>query len=155
MIFLGFGDVKLNNYVDEDGIDRCHGLLSPVHSSNGDIARVTDPLECIHQRIFLWKAIKKGEMPLSPNVGCCVRDYINEPLTATNLLNLKKDIAKDFANVFPEYKVEVKRVWSDTRNEVKIESQIGDFEVDLTCNSEELDRLHTILQIALEQLGMG
>jgi len=56
--------------VFDNGNCRCHGQLSPVHSSNGDIARVTplvskegdiDYTDCIMQRLGIWLAVRKGE----------------------------------------------------------------------------------------------
>ena len=73
----------------DNGFCRCHGALSPVRTANGDIARVTNPLECIYQRIGVWLGTKKGERPLHPRFGCCIRDYMNEPLTMSKLKDLK------------------------------------------------------------------
>lgn len=152
---MPFGDMKLNMEVDEEGCNKCHGASSPVHSSNGDIARVTIPLECIYQRIAIWKGTKKGERPMNGNLGCCIRDYINEPLTGSRLLDLQKDLEIELAQVVPEMPVTRVKVWSDERNKVSIESYIGDFEVNFTASAAELDQLHESLYSAMKDLRVG
>ena len=49
-----------------------------MKTANEDIARVANQ---IYQRIGIWLGIKKSERLLHPPFSCCIRDYINEPLT--------------------------------------------------------------------------
>jgi phage baseplate assembly protein W len=149
-----FGDIALNFLVDETGICRCHGQLSPIRSSSGDIARITDELQCIQQRIAIWKATKKGERPLRPRFGCCIRDYIHEPLTGSRLLDLKADLQRDLSSLFPEMTVKVLKVESWERNSVNIETMIGNYEIEIPANAEELAKLDSMLQRALSDLNM-
>lgn len=155
VILMAFGDIALNWMVDEMGMNRCHGMLSPSRTPSGDIAHVTDPEMCIFQRIAVWKATKKGERQFNGNIGCCIRDYINEPLTQSRLLALQKDVERELKQVFPEMDVVVSRVRSDYRNQVTIETTIGNFDLEISSNSEELDRMHTDLQRALSDLRLG
>lgn len=152
---MPFGDTRLNMEFDEEGYNKCHGTGSPVHSSNGDTARVTDPLECIHQRIGIWKATKKGERPMNGRLGCCIRDYINEPLTGSRMLDLQRDVENELKELIPEYPVANVKVWSDERNKVSISSFIGQFEVNFSASAVELDELHRNLVNSMKGLRMG
>ena len=91
---MAFGDVKMNSEINEAGECRCHGLWSPMRTANGGIARVTEEHECILQRIKVWLAVKKGERPLFPNFGCCIRSYINKPLTMAIVKELIQDLRR-------------------------------------------------------------
>lgn len=152
----------MNHDVDELGYNRCHGSASLTRTSYGDIARVTDPLRCIYQRIGIWKGTKKGERQFSGRIGCCIRDYVNEPLTANALINLRDEVEYELKQVFPELPVVVSRVRSDGRNEVTIETTIGNFEIDVQSNSAELETMHDNvsrmlkgLNIAMQDLKLG
>lgn len=151
---LFFGDVRLNMLVDVDGYNKCHGQLSPTHSSNGDIDRVTEIIDCMNQRVAIWKATKKGERPLHPNFGCCIRDYLNEPLTGSRLLDLKSDVQIELSALFPEFNVKVTQVTSSARNQVDIESTIGNFDIVIPANAGELQALNNSLNQALSDLRM-
>lgn len=162
-----FGDIALNWMVDETGMNRCHGMLSPPRTPSGDIARMrltaqpgTPEYEaqvrnCINQRIAVWKATKKGERAFNGQLGCCLRDYFNEPLTASNLLKVQKQVEWELGQILPEMNVRDVKVRTDARNQVTIESIIGNFEVEFATNPEELDRLHTDLQRAMGDLRIG
>ncbi len=152
---MAFGDIRLNIEDSNDGTCRCHGVKSPVHSSNGDIARVTDPLECIYQRISIWKGTKKGERPLNPKLGCCIYDFICEPMTYSKLLDLKGQITRELSEVFPEFRVSNVRVEVLARGEVRISANIGNNEVEFLGNAAEINALRSQLQTALKDLGMA
>jgi len=151
----------------DNGNCRCHGVLSPVHSSNGDIARVTplidtegdiDYTDCIMQRLGIWLAVRKGERPLFPNFGSCISDYINEPLTYSKLLDLKGQIERELKrDVFPEdtFKVSNVKVEVPARNEVRVSANIGNYAVEFLGNAATLSRLESQLARALSDLGMA
>ncbi len=154
---MPFGDTAINFLVDEEGLCRCHGLLSPIHSSNGDVARVTDELKCIQQRIAMWKATRKGQRPLSSWFGCCIRDYINEPLTAGKLRDLRADIEKELKWLFEDEGFEVKNVKVESweRNTVNITAMIGNYSMEIPASSNELFRLNSQMRQAMQDLGIG
>jgi phage baseplate assembly protein W len=152
---MAFGDIRVNMLVDEDGMCRCHGLLSPIHSSNGDIDRVTEELECILQRIAIWKATKKGERPLSPHFGCCVRSYFNEPLTGSRLLDLRADCERDLKDLFPDFPVRNVMVNSFERNSVTISATVASYNLTIPSDATELSKLSAQLHQTLKSLGMG
>jgi phage baseplate assembly protein W len=154
VIFVGFGDIRLNMLFD-DGLCRCHGLLSPARTANGDIARVTNELDCIYQRIGIWLGCKKGERPIHPNFGCCIRDYINEPMTLSKLKALRGQVEAELKEIFPEYTISNLRVTVPERNSVKIEAQVGSYPVEFLGNAATLNKLNTQLNAALKDLGMA
>lgn len=154
VIPISFGDVRLNMLFD-NGFCRCHGVLSPMRTASGDIARVTNPQECIYQRIGIWLGTKKGERPLHPRFGCCIRDYINEPLTQSRLLDLKGQIEYELHELFPEYTVSNVRVQVPERNTIKVEAVIGNSHVEFLGNAATLNKLNSQLNAALEDLGMA
>ena len=151
---MSFGDVRLNMLFD-NGFCRCHGALSPARTANGDIARVTNPLECIYQRIGVWLGTKKGERPLHPRFGCCIRDYMNEPLTMSKLKDLKGQIEYELQELFPEYTISKVRVTVPERNTINVEAQIGNYSVKFLGNAATLNKLRSQLNAALKDLGMA
>jgi phage baseplate assembly protein W len=153
VIPISFGDVRLNMLFD-NGFCRCHGALSPTRTANGDIARVTNPLECIYQRIGIWLGTKKGERPLHPLFGCCIRDYINERLTQSRLLDLKGQIEYELQELFPEYTVSNVRVLVPERNTIKVDAVVGNSPVEFLGNAATLNKLNSQLNAALKDLGM-
>ena len=152
---MAFGDIKVSTAINEDGVCRCHGLWSPVRTSTGDIARVTKEQECVLQRIMIWLAVKKGERPLHPNFGCCIRSYINQPMTVSILKSLKGEIQAELEELFPEYTVSNLRVTVPARNEVSIKANIGAYPVEFVGNAASLNELNTMLNRALSVLGMA
>lgn len=154
---MPFGDFKCNMEVNELGFCRCHGVVSFVRTPNGDFARVTAIQECIMQRIGIWLAVKKGERPLFPNFGCCIRGYINKPLTVATLKALKGEIIADLRDLFPEPELQVKNliITVPERNTISVRAYIGNFEILFTENEAELNKLNSQLQMALSDLGMG
>jgi len=155
VIFIAFGDIKINMAINEDGVCRCHGLLSPARTATGDIARVTKEHECVLQRIAIWLAVKKGERPLHPNFGCCIRSYINRPMTVSILKSLKGEIQAELEELFPEYQVSNLRVNVPARNEISIKVNIGAYPVDFLGNAAILNELNMVLNRALKDLGMA
>ena len=151
---MPFGDIKLNMLIGEDGVCRCHGLLSPVHTSNGDIARVTDARDCIWQRLGVWLATKKGERPLNPRLGCCIKDYFNQPLTYSKLLDLRGDLERELKAVFPEFKVSGVKVEVPERDTVKVSATIGETEIEFLGNPATISSLESHLSRVLADLGM-
>jgi phage baseplate assembly protein W len=149
-----FGDVKLNGVFD-NGLCRCHGLLSPERTANGDIARVTDELGCIYQRIMIWLATKKGERPIHPNFGCCIWSYINEPLTMSKVAALKGEIEAELKEIFPEYEISNLRLTVPERNSIDIRVVIGSYPVEFLGNAAALNKLNSQLNAALKDLGMA
>ena len=152
---MPFGDIKINMMVGEDGLCRCHGLLSPMRTAGGDIARVTKEQECIMQRIAIWLAVKKGERPLHPNFGCCIRSYINKPLTMSLVKELKGQIQSELGELFPEYTISNLRITVPERNTIDIKAIIGGYPVEFLGNPASLNELNTRLNEALRDLGVG
>ncbi len=151
---MSFGDVRLNMLFD-NGFCRCHGVLSPMRTANGDIARVTVPLECIYQRIGVWLGTKKGERPLHPKFGCCIKDYINEPLTMSTLKALRGQVESELQEIFPEYVISNVRLFVPERNTIKVEAIIGNYPVQFLGNAATLNKLNSQLNAALKDLGMA
>lgn len=151
---MSFGDIKINALIGEDGVCRCHGLFSPVRTANGDIARVTKEHECILQRIMIWLAVKKGERPIFPNFGCCIRSYINRPLSVSVLKELKGQIQSELEELFPEYSVSNLVITVPERNAINIQVNVGAYPVEFLGNAAILNELNTALKRALEDLRM-
>jgi phage baseplate assembly protein W len=151
---MSFGDVKLNLLFD-NGVCRCHGLLSPARTASGDTARVTKEQECIMQRIGIWLAVKKGERPIFPNFGCCIRSYMNMPLTVSILKSLKGQIQSELEELFPEYTVSGLRLEVPARNEISIKAYIGSYPVEFLGNAASLNEMNSRLNAALKDLGMA
>ena len=151
---MPFGDVRLN-LVFDNGFCRCHGLLSPERTANGDIARVTNPLECIFQRIGVWLGTKKGERPLHPRFGCCIRDYVNEPLTQSKVKELRGLVEYELQEIFPEFTVSNVRITVPERNTIKVEAAIGNYAVEFLGDPATLNKLRSQLNAALKDLGMS
>jgi len=164
---MAFGDIALNNEVDEEGYNRCHGVYSPARTPPGDIARLVvtavpgtpeyeaQVRKCIYQRIAIWKATKKGERQFNGRLGCCIRDYFNTPLTATRLIDLRDDVEKELKQIFPEFNVVNVRVRSDARNSVTIESVIGNFDIVFSSNPSELEENHDQMSRAMKGLNVA
>ncbi len=148
-----FGDFKTNMQFD-NGFCRCHGIFDLTRTTSGDIARVTDPLYSIYQRIGIWLACKKGERPLHPHFGCCIRDYMNEPLTISKLKDLKGQVEYELQEVFPEFKVSNVRIQVPERNTIQVEARIGNVDVQFLGNEATINKLHSQLKNALRDLGM-
>jgi phage baseplate assembly protein W len=119
------------------------------------MARVTKPIDCIYQRIGIWLATAKGERPLHPNFGCCLRDVMNETLTISRLKALKGQIESELQEIFPEYTISNVRVTVPERNTIQCEAQIGTYSVEFLGNPAELNRLRSQLNSALRDLGMS
>ena len=165
MLNMLFGDIQLNMTFD-NGTCRCHGQLSPNRTSSGDIARVTpitdkegntDYTDCIMQRLGIWLAVKKGERPLFPNFGCCIRDYINEPMTYSKLLDLQGQVERELRNdVFPEKEFTVSnvRVEPIARGEIRVSANVGNYAVEFLGNAAAINSLESQLARALSDLGM-
>jgi len=151
---MAFGDVKMSG-VFENGECRCHGRWGPVRTSSGDVARVTKEQECIMQRIQVWLSVKKGERPLFPNFGCCIRSYMNKPLTMSVLKALKGEIQAELEELFPEYTVSNLRVTVPARNEIDIKANIGAYPVEFLGTAATLNELNSRLNEALKDLGMA
>jgi len=151
---MPFGDIRTNMQFD-NGFCRCHGLWDLARTLNGDIARVTDPLECIYQRIAVWLATKKGERPIHPNFGCCIRDYMNEPLTMSKLKELKGQVEYELQEIFPEFTVSQVRIQVPERNTIQVEARVGNFDIQFQGNEASLNKLRSQLNSALRDLGMS
>ncbi len=151
---MAFGDVKMNLLFD-NGACRCHGLLSPQRTASGDVARVTKEQECIMQRIGIWLACKKGERPIHSEFGCCIRSYMNKPLTMSILKELKGQIQAELEELFPEYTVSNLRIDVPERNSISIKVNIGAYPVDFLGNAATLNELNSRLNAALADLGMA
>lgn len=151
---MAFGDIALN--MDwGDGRCRCHGKLSPRRTLNGDVAVITNELQCILQRVAVWLATERGERPLHPDAGCCVRDFFHMPMTNSNLLDLKAQIKSELADVFPEFsKIDVE-VEALSRSDVKITSNIGNYDIEIIGNPGEISTLQSQLARVMRDLGMG
>lgn len=152
---MAFGDVKMNALINENGECRCHGRYSPQRTASGDIARVTEERECIEQRIMIWVACKKGERPLHPQFGCCIRSYINMPLTMSVLKSLRGQIQAELEELFPEYIVSNLRVTVPERNAIDVKVSIGPYPVSFLGNAASLNELNSRLNAALKDLGMA
>lgn len=152
---MAFGDIKINMMVGEDGLCRCHGLLSPQRTTTGDIARVTKEIDCMKQRIAIWLACKKGERPLHPEFGCCIRSYMNMPLTISVLKDLKGQIQHELEEIFPEYKISNLRITVPERNAIDIKVYVGAYSIEFLGNAASLNELNTQLNSALRDLGMA
>lgn len=152
---MAFGDIKTNAYVGADGVCRCHGLWSLARTPNGGVARVTAERDCILQRIEVWLAVKKGERPLFPNFGCCIRSYMNQPLTMAKLKALKGQIQAELEELFPEYTVSNLRVTVPERNTISIKVNVGNIPVEFLGNEASLNELNSRLNSALADLGMA
>lgn len=151
---MSFGDIALN--MDwGDGLCRCHGRLSPRRTTNGDVAVITDELQCIMQRVGIWMATERGERPLHPDAGCCVRDFFHARMTSANLLDLKAQIKAELAEVFPEFSLIDVEVEALSRTEVKITSNIGNYEIEIMGNPGEINTLRSQLSRVMSDLGMG
>jgi phage baseplate assembly protein W len=107
------------------------------------------------QRIAIWLAVKKGERPLHPNFGCCIRSYINKPLTMSLVKELKGRIQSELEELFPEYTVSNLRITVPERNTINIKAIIGSYPVEFLGNPASLNELNTRLNEALRDLGMG
>lgn len=154
MIYI-FGDIKINAMIGEDGVCRCHGLMSPARTAAGDIARVTKEQDAIKQRIMIWLAVKKGERPLHPYFGCCIRSYMNKPLTMSIIKSLRGEIQAELEELFPEYVVSNLRVTVPERNSIDIKAVINGHPVEFLGNEANLNLLNTRLNTALSDLGMA
>jgi phage baseplate assembly protein W len=150
---MPFGDIRLNMLFD-NGICRCHGQLSPQRTASGDIARVTDEKGGMEQRLGIWLACKKGERPLHPQFGCCIWEFILEPMTIANLKRLKGQVQYELEELFPEYVVSNTRITVPARNTINVTSQIGPYPVEFMGNPATLGKLNTMLRSALSDLGM-
>jgi phage baseplate assembly protein W len=104
---------------------------------------------------MIWLAVKKGERPLHPEFGCCIRSFINQPMTISILKDLKGQIQAELEELFPEYEVSNLRVTVPARNEVSIKANIGAYPVEFVGNAASLNELNTMLNRALSDLGMA
>jgi len=151
---MAFGDIALNMDWDE-GLCRCHGRLSPRRTTNGDVAVITDELQCIMQRIAIWMATERGERPLHPDAGCCIRDFFNATMTSANLLDLKAQLRAELADVFPEFRMIEVEVRPLSRNEVQIKANIGNFDIEIIGNPGEVRSLQSHLNQVMQELRIG
>ncbi|MGB5101631.1 MAG: hypothetical protein WBN94_13675 [Methanothrix sp.] len=81
--------------------------------------------------IGIWLACKKGERPLHPTFGCCIRAYMNKPLTMSILKSLKGEIQSEPKELFSEYTVSNLRITVPERNAIDIKVNIGAYPVEL------------------------
>ena len=107
------------------------------------------------QRIQVWLSVKKGERPLFPNFGCCIRSYMNMPLTVSILKSLKGQIQAELEELFPEYIVAGLRLEVPERNSISIKAYIGPFPVEFLGNAASLNEMNSRLNAALKDLGMA
>lgn len=152
---MAFGDIKVNGMVGEDGLCRCHGLMSPTRTPSGDTARVTREVDCIMQRIVIWLAVKKGERPLHPHFGCCIRSYMHQPLTVAKLKELRGNVQAELEALFPEYVISNLRVEVPERNTVDIKANVGPYPVQFLGDPASLNELNSMLNAALKDLRMA
>jgi hypothetical protein len=150
---MGFGDIKLN--LDFDlGVCRCHGRLSPVRTPNGDVAKVLHTEECLLQRLGIWLALSKGERPLFPYTGCCIREYVNKPLTKSNLYDLRANLYRELSDVFPELEIKKVEVTPIDRYSIQINAIIGDVDIVLAVSGQDLSVLQRALNKVMSDLHM-
>jgi len=150
---MPFGDIKLN--LDFDlGVCRCHGRLSPVRMPNGDVAKVTDKEECILQRLGIWLALSKGERPLFPHTGCCIREYINKPMTRSNMYDLRASLYRELSDVFPELEVKRVEVFPLDRYSIQINAIVGDTNLVLVVNNQSMAGLQKALEKVMSDLNI-
>lgn len=138
----------------DNGRCRCHGRLSPRRTPNGDVALITDELECIMQRVAVWYGTERGERPLCPTAGCCIREFFNKPMTRSNLLDLKAELKVELQDVFPEFDLIEVELEPLSRSEVKIYVNIGNYDIEFIGNPGDVNVAQRALRQALRDLGM-
>jgi phage baseplate assembly protein W len=113
-----------------------------------------DYSSCIQQRIAVWLATKKGERPIHPHFGCCIRDYMHTPLTIALVKEIRGKVERELKELFPETSVSMVKVEVPERNTIKVSAVVGDTSVTVTADGETLTKLNTQLRAAMRSLGM-
>jgi hypothetical protein len=91
---------------------------------------------------------------LNPRLGCCIKDYFNQPLTYSKLLDLRGDLERELKAVFPEFKVSGVKVEVPERDTVKVSATIGETEIEFLGNPATISSLESHLSRVLADLGM-
>lgn len=101
MRYLYEFDFKFNLDL-RSGYVRCHNRGDLVNTPDGDIALTESYSEYLLQRIIIWLATPKGEVPNDPDVGCVLHDFLFYKQTPQNLYRLAKELEYDAKVQFPD-----------------------------------------------------
>ena len=142
---MSWGDLQTNLRI-EGGVCKCHGNLDLVLTPTGDLAIITDPAECIRQRIILWMSTPKGERR-DPEVGCLLWDHLHRKVTGSVLKELEVRLARELQLNFPELilkSVKCERVtgFGEGGHKVLVTAILGSDSIDFTFGADELNSLY-------------
>lgn len=142
---MSWGDLKTNLRI-EGGTCKCHGNLDLELTPSGDLALISDPAECLRQRIVLWLATPKGERRDS-EVGCLLWDYLHQKLTGSTLKELEVRLVRELTLNFPELvvssvKCERATGLDEGGHKVIITAILGSDKVEFMYGADELRALY-------------
>lgn len=101
MSYLLEHDFKFNLDL-RSGYIRCHGSGDLVNTPDGDFALTETYEEYLLQRLIIWLATPKGEVPNDPDVGCVLHDFLFEKQTNATVYALAKQLEYDAKKQFPD-----------------------------------------------------
>lgn len=142
-----YSDFRTNLDLGFDRAIRCHENFDFLISVQGDIMETLSDADAIIQKLFLWMAIKEGEVPNEPDLGCCIYKYYYKKPTPNNLLLLEKELEYQLKSLIPELAVQSVSVASLENNYARIDG------VQITIISQEYGKLNfTTTQSDLEDM---
>jgi len=149
---MAFGTL-LTNMRAGSGFIKCHDLLDLEPSSSGSLG-VTNSVEItIMQRLFIWMATPKGELPFDANYGCCVHSYMHRAINSGMLKELEADLQQDLNHVFPEFSILSIKLGRYSQNEVQASFIIGDHNISLVFDRETLLEMQIAMRGLFDTIG--
>lgn len=143
----GYSDFRTNLDLGFDRAIRCHENFDFLISVQGDLILTLSDTDAIIQKLFLWMAIKEGEVPNEPDLGCCIYKYFYKRPTLNNLLLLAKELEYQLKTLIPELGTKSVSVASTSNDYGKIDS------VEITIISQDYGKINlTTNQMDLEDM---
>jgi hypothetical protein len=99
---LTASDFLCNFDLGFDRAIRCHSNMDFGITPQGDVLLVNSTAQAVLQKIWIWMAIRPGEIPGEPDLGCCIYKYFYKRVTPNLLATLERDIEHQLKTYIPE-----------------------------------------------------
>jgi hypothetical protein len=134
-----YNDFLINFNTGFDKAIRCRENEDFYITPQGDISLTRSAIEAVLQKVWLWMAVKYGEVPNDPELGCPIYKYFFKKATPNNFALLQREVESSLKNLIPE--LDVKSV--SCKGAASSEGLIEDLHLVILSNTYEKFDLKT------------
>jgi hypothetical protein len=143
-----YNDFLINFDLGFDEAFKCRSNMDFEMSAQGDIQMTKSAIQVVLQKLWIWMAIKEGEVPNDPTLGCAIYKYFFKKSTPNNLALMQREVEYQLKTLIPE--LDVKSVTCVGAN--SSEGRIEDVHLEIISNTYGTYNLKTT-QGDMEQLN--